>query len=167
MEWEELLEEEGDNREQKLSRRRQRQMWIRDSWKAIPNSFVNTWERLVLVKQSLGGAIGQGSSPEFSGPIGMAQVTGEITRDGGWIGWMGVGVLLSINLAILNILPIPMLDGGRIVFVVLEFVRRGKKVPPDRENMVHLIGLGLLLGGIVLVSVNDISRLIDGRSLLG
>ena len=136
-------------------------------WKAIPNSFVNTWEMLVLVKQSLGGALGQGSSPEFSGPIGMAQVTGEITRDGGWIGWMGVGVLLSINLAILNILPIPMLDGGRIVFVVLEFVRRGKKVPPDRENMVHLIGLGLLLGGIVLVSVNDISRLIDGRSLLG
>ena len=136
-------------------------------WRAIPNSFVNTWEMLVLVKQSLGGALGEGSSPELSGPIGMAQVTGEITRDGGWIGWMGVGILLSINLAILNILPIPMLDGGRIVFVVLEFVRRGKKIPADRENMVHLIGFALLIGGIALVSVNDIARLIDGRTFFG
>jgi len=136
-------------------------------WEAIPNSFVNTWEMLVLVKQSLGGAFGEGSSPEFSGPIGIAQITGEITRDGGWIGWLGVGVLLSINLAVLNILPIPMLDGGRIFFVVLEWARRGKKIPPHREGMVHLIGFALVMGGIVLVSVNDIARLIDGRSFLG
>ena len=136
-------------------------------WEAIPNSFVNTWEMLVLVKQALGGAFGEGSSPEFSGPIGIAQVTGEITRDGGWIGWLGMGVLLSINLAILNVLPIPMLDGGRIFFVVLEWARRGKKIPAHREGMVHLIGFALLMGGIVLVSVNDIGRLIDGRSFLG
>ena len=136
-------------------------------WKAIPNSFVNTWEMLVLVKQTLGGAFGEGSSPEFSGPIGIAQVTGEITRDGGWVGWLGVGILLSINLAILNVLPIPMLDGGRIFFVVLEWARRGKKIPAHREGMVHLIGFALLMGGIVFVSVNDIGRLIDGRSFLG
>ena len=136
-------------------------------WEAIPNSFVNTWEMLVLVKQALGGAFGEGSSPEFSGPIGIAQVTGEITRDGGWVGWLGVGILLSINLAILNVLPIPMLDGGRIFFVVLEWARRGKKIPAHRESMVHLIGFALLMGGIVLVSVNDIGRLIDGRSFLG
>ena len=136
-------------------------------WEAIPNSFVNTWEMLVLVKQVLGGAIGEGSSPEFSGPIGIAQITGEITRENGWVGWLGVGILLSINLAILNILPIPMLDGGRIFFVVLEWARRGKKIPPHREGMVHLIGFALLMGGIVLVSVNDIGRLIDGRSFLG
>ena len=136
-------------------------------WEAIPNSFVNTWEMLVLVKQALGGAIGEGSSPEFSGPIGIAQITGEITRENGWVGWLGVGILLSINLAILNILPIPMLDGGRIFFVVLEWARRGKKIPPHREGMVHLIGFALLMGGIVLVSVNDIGRLIDGRSFLG
>ena len=136
-------------------------------WEAIPNSFVNTWEMLVLVKQALGGAFGEGSSPEFSGPIGIAQVTGEITRAGGWVGWLGVGILLSINLAILNVLPIPMLDGGRIFFVVLEWARRGKKIPAHREGMVHLIGFALLMGGIVLVSVNDIGRLIDGRSFLG
>jgi regulator of sigma E protease len=136
-------------------------------WEAIPNSFVNTWEMLVLVKQALGGAFGEGSSPEFSGPIGIAQITGEITREGGLVGWLGVGILLSINLAILNILPIPMLDGGRIFFVVLEWARRGKKIPAHREGMVHLIGFALLMGAIVLVSVNDIGRLIDGRSFLG
>ena len=136
-------------------------------WEAIPNSFVNTWEMLVLVKQALGGAFGEGSSPEFSGPIGIAQITGEITRDAGWTGWLGVGILLSINLAVLNILPIPMLDGGRIFFVVLEWARRGRKVPPHREAVVHLIGFAVLMGGIVLVSVNDIGRLIDGGSFLG
>ena len=136
-------------------------------WEAIPNSFVQTWEMLVLVKQALGGAFGAGSSPEFSGPIGIAQITGEITRSAGWTGWLGVGILLSINLAILNILPIPMLDGGRIFFVVLEWARRGKKIPPQKEGMVHLIGFALLMGVIVLVSVNDIGRLLDGRSFLG
>ena len=136
-------------------------------WEAIPKSFVNTWEMLVLVKQSLGGAFGEGSSPEFSGPIGIAQVTGEITRDGGLIGWLGVGILLSLNLAILNVLPIPMLDGGRLFFVGLEWVRRGKKIPPKREGMVHLIGFALLIGGVLMISVNDVSRLIDGRSFLG
>ncbi|MDA0262963.1 MAG: site-2 protease family protein [Chloroflexi bacterium] len=136
-------------------------------FEAIPNSFVNTWEMLVLVKQAIGGAFGEGSSPEFSGPIGIAQVTGEITRDGGWIGWLGVAILLSINLAILNVLPIPMLDGGRLFFVVLEWARRGKKIPAEKEGMVHLIGFALLIGGILLVSVNDVSRLIDGRSFLG
>ncbi len=136
-------------------------------WEAIPNSFVQTWEMLVLVKQALGGAFGAGSSPEFSGPIGIAQITGEITRSAGWTGWLGVGILLSINLAILNILPIPMLDGGRIFFVVLEWARRGKKIPPQKEGMVHLIGFALLMGVIMLVSVNDIGRLLDGRSFLG
>ncbi|MBC8281869.1 MAG: site-2 protease family protein [Chloroflexi bacterium] len=136
-------------------------------WEAIPNSFVKTWEMLVLVKQSLGGAFGEGSSPEFSGTIGIAQVTGEITQDGGLIGWLGVGILLSLNLAILNVLPIPMLDGGRLFFVGLEWVRRGKKIPPKKEGMVHLVGFALLMGGILLVSVNDVSRLIDGRSFLG
>lgn len=136
-------------------------------WEAVPNSFVNTWEMLVLVKQAIGGAFGEGSSPEFSGPIGIAQITGEITRDNGWYGWLGVGILLSINLAILNVLPIPMLDGGRIFFVVLEWARRGKKIPAEKEGMVHLIGFVLLLGGIVLISVNDIGRLLDGRTFLG
>ena len=136
-------------------------------WEAIPGSFVNTWEMLVLLKQTLGGAFSQGQAPELSGPVGIAQATGEITRNAGLAGWLGIGVLLSINLAILNILPIPMLDGGRIVFVALEWVRRGKRVPPEKEGLVHLIGLAVLLAGIVIITANDINRLLEGRSILG
>ena len=136
-------------------------------WEAIPGSFVNTWEMLVLLKQSLGGTISQGQAPELSGPVGIAQATGEITREAGLAGWLGIGVLLSINLAIVNILPIPMLDGGRIVFVALEWVRRGKRVPPEKEGLVHLVGLVVLLTGIVIITANDINRLLEGRSLVG
>ena len=136
-------------------------------WKAVPRSFVDMWEMLVLLKQSLGGAISQGSAPELSGPVGIAQVTGEITRQAGLTGWLGIGILLSINLAILNILPIPMLDGGRIVFVALEWVRRGKRVPPEKEGLVHMIGLAVLLAGIVIITAKDINRLLEGRSFLG
>jgi regulator of sigma E protease len=136
-------------------------------WEAVPESFVSTWELLVLVKQTIFGALSEGSAPELSGPIGIAQLTGEVTREGGLTGWLAITILLSINLAILNILPIPMLDGGRLVFVVLEWLRRGKRVPPEKEGMVHLIGFALLLAAILVISANDINRLIQGDSLLG
>ena len=136
-------------------------------WTAFQNSFVNTWEMLVLMKQGIFGAFSSGSSPQFSGPIGIAQITGEFAKEGGLVGVMGITILLSINLAILNILPIPALDGGRLVFVVLEWVRRGKRVPPDKEGMVHLIGFVVLIGFIILVSANDINRLIQGQRFLG
>ena len=136
-------------------------------WTAFRNSFVNTWEMLVLMKQGIFGAFSSGSSPQFSGPIGIAQITGEFAKEGGLVGVMGITILLSINLAILNILPIPALDGGRLVFVVLEWVRRGKRVPPDKEVMVHLIGFVVLIGFIILVSANDINRLIQGQRFLG
>ena len=136
-------------------------------WVALRDSFVNTWELLVLVKQGMSGAFSQGSAPQLSGPIGIAQIAGEFTREGGLAGWLTITILLSINLAILNILPIPMLDGGRLVFVMLEWVRRGKRVPPEREGLVHLIGFAVLIGLIVLISANDVVRLIEGRSFLG
>ncbi|PKB79993.1 MAG: hypothetical protein BZY88_10410 [SAR202 cluster bacterium Io17-Chloro-G9] len=136
-------------------------------WTAFAGGFTNTWEVLVLVKQAISGAVGERDAPEFSGPVGIAQITGEITREGGWTGWLIITILLSLNLAIINILPIPPLDGSRIVFVVLEWVRRGKRVPPEREGLVHLIGFVVLIGGILAITANDINRLIQGGSLLG
>ena len=136
-------------------------------WTAFGNSFVNTWELLRLVKQGIFGAFSSGSAPQLSGPIGIAQIAGEFTKEGGLQGWMAITILLSINLAILNILPIPMLDGGRLVFVLLEWLRRGKRVPPDKEGLVHLGGFVVLIGFIILISANDINRLIQGQSFLG
>lgn len=136
-------------------------------WVAILQGFVSTWESLVLMKQAITGAVSSGSAPEFSGPIGIAQITGEVTRDGGLHGWLAISVLLSINLAILNILPIPMLDGGRLFFVLLEWLRRGKKVPPEKEGLIHLVGFALLISAILVISANDITRLVQGSSFLG
>ncbi|PKB73165.1 MAG: RIP metalloprotease RseP [SAR202 cluster bacterium Io17-Chloro-G7] len=136
-------------------------------WVAIPQGFVSTWESMVLMKQAITGSVSSGSAPEFSGPIGIAQITGEVTRQGGIHGWLAIAVLLSINLAILNILPIPMLDGGRLFFVVLEWLRRGKRVPPEREGLVHLVGFVLLISAILVISANDITRLVQGGSFLG
>ena len=136
-------------------------------WTAIASGFASTWELLVMIKQAIAGSFDAGAAPELSGPIGIAQVTGEVTRDGGLAGWLVITVLLSINLAILNILPLPMLDGGRLVFVMLEWVRRGKRIPPEKEGLVHLIGFVVLIGAVLVISANDINRLIQGNSFLG
>ena len=139
----------------------------RPLWEAVPASISATWDLLLLLKQTIGGMISHGAAPQLSGPVGIAQMTGEISRDGGFIGWLTVGILLSVNLAIINILPFPMLDGGRIVFVVIEWLRRGKRISPEKENMVHLVGLVVLVGGIAAITVNDVSRIIEGVSILG
>ncbi|MBM3941773.1 MAG: site-2 protease family protein [SAR202 cluster bacterium] len=136
-------------------------------WGAVPKAFTSTWEILVLLRHEVSGWFGGGASPEFSGPIGIAQVTGEVTREGGFNGWLNLAVLFSINLAILNILPIPMLDGGRLLFVLVEWVRRGKRIPPEREGLVHLVGFVLLIVFVLLISAKDIQRLLEGRSFLG
>jgi regulator of sigma E protease len=136
-------------------------------WTAVGLAFTNTWDMLVLLKQEIWGWITGDGAPELSGPIGIAQITGEVTQQMGMQGWLLLAILFSINLAILNILPIPMLDGGRLLFVAIEWVRRGKRVSPEREGLVHLIGFIMLIGLIVLISANDISRLIQGGSPLG
>ena len=66
-----------------------------------------------------------------------------------------------------NILPIPALDGGKLLFVVIELVRGGKRVPPDKENLVHLIGFVVLIGLILWISAIDIGRIVQGVSPLG
>ncbi len=134
----------------------------RPLWEAVPAGFAGTWELLVLLKQSVSGMISEGVAPELSGPVGIAKMTGEVSRDGGLAGWLSVGILLSINLAIINILPFPMLDGGRIVFVVIEWVRRGKRISPEKEGLVHMIGLAIIIAGVIAITANDISGIIQG-----
>ena len=139
----------------------------RPIWEAVPDAFEGSWDLLVLLRHSIGGMVSTGVAPELSGPIGIAQMAGEVSRDGGLSGWLSVGILLSINLAIINILPFPMLDGGRIVFVVIEWARRGKRISPEKEGLVHMIGLAVIVAGVVAISANDILRLIEGGTFLG
>ena len=114
-------------------------------------SLVATLYRLVTF-QSVGG--------EVSGPIGIARVTGEAVKFG-WKAVIEFMSILSLNLAVLNILPIPALDGGRLAFVFLEKIL-GKKVRPAFERNAHQIGMIILIGLILLVSISDIMKLGSG-----
>ncbi len=136
-------------------------------WVALRVGVTDTWDMLTLIGREVRGWFGGGRGPEFSGPIGIAQITGEVTQRGGFQGWMVVTILLSINLAVLNILPIPMLDGGRLLFVGIEWVRGGKRVPSDKEGLVHLIGFVAMIALVIAISANDIIRLVRGISPLG
>jgi len=106
-----------------------------------------------------------GDFSQLAGPVGIAQATGEVASSG-WLPLLEWTAVLSLNLAIINILPLPMLDGGRIFFVLIEIVRRGKRIPPEREALVHAIGFALLLTLMLLISFNDIMRWLGGGTLL-
>jgi len=100
-----------------------------------------------------------------TGPIGIARLTGEVMRTG-WLPFIDFTGFLSVNFALLNILPLPALDGGHLVFVLLEWIRRGKRIPPEREALVHLVGMVVLMGFVVVVSYLDIVRWLEGASVL-
>lgn len=117
--------------------------------------------------KSLGMLIsGNGSKDDVSGPIGIAQVIGDVSEQAQpygmavvMINMMNIALLLSVNLGVMNLLPLPALDGGRLVFLLIEAIR-GKPVPPDKEGMVHFAGFVALMILMVFVMYNDIVRLI-------
>ena len=134
-------------------------------WVAIPMGVAHLWETLVLFRNEIIGLVIGANDPKLAGPVGIAQITGEVAR-AGWMPTLELMALLSLNLAILNILPIPALDGGRLVFVVLEWLRGGKRISPQREGLVHAVGFAMLISLIIVVSGFDILRILKGESLL-
>ena len=114
-----------------------------------------------LVFKSLGMLFsGEAGIQDMAGPVGIVQLLGEATRSG-WYTVLNLCVLLSMNLGVFNLFPIPALDGGRLLFILIEWVR-GKPVPPEKEGVVHMVGFGLLMILVVMVTFNDILRLIRG-----
>jgi regulator of sigma E protease len=97
-----------------------------------------------------------GTAPvEVGGPVKIAQYTNQAAQLG-LLTLMEFTALLSVNLAIINLFPFPALDGGRLVFVVLEALRRGKRVPPEKESIVHFVGMAILLIMMALITFSDI-----------
>ena len=141
---------------------------IRESepfWRAIPQGVVECAETFVLFKNEIIKWIIGATSPQITGPVGIAQMTGEFVR-AGFSPLLQFAAFLSINLGIINLFPLPALDGGRIVFVLLEWVRRGKRILPKTEGLIHLIGFAMLIGFILLVTYQDIIRIMDGGSFI-
>jgi regulator of sigma E protease len=133
-----------------------------DGWSALKNSlgqpgiFLRAIWREVTVRKC--------NPVGVTGPIGIAQATGSAANavpDLGAGPVLYIAALISLNLAIVNLLPIPALDGGRLLFVLIGVVRR-KRVSALREGMAHLIGMALLLTLVLLVSAHDISQWIGG-----
>lgn len=96
-------------------------------------------------------------SQDVAGPIGIAKVTGE-ARKYGFMAVLELMGLLSLNLAIMNILPFPALDGGRLFFVVFEALT-GKKIRAEWERRAHQVGMIILLGLILVITINDFLKL--------
>ncbi|MEE8471845.1 MAG: M50 family metallopeptidase [Dehalococcoidia bacterium] len=133
-------------------------------WRAVPMSVRTLGETFILFRNEVTGWIVGEKSPVLAGPVGIAQLAGQVA-EAGPSPLLAFAAFISINLAIINLLPIPGLDGGRLIFVALEAVRRGKRISPKREGMVHLIGFGVLITGILLITYFDIMRIIRGESL--
>ncbi len=137
-----------------------RYSWYRSLWLGV----TTTAEMTGLIFESLRdtiGAIGSGdpgATDQLAGPVGIAVITGEVARLG-VVPLMQFAALLSINLALFNLFPLPALDGGRIAFLAAEAVRR-KPVSPKFEAVVHNIGFMLLLFLVLLVTVKDIGQYI-------
>lgn len=101
---------------------------------------------------------GQNMSDQVAGPIGIAVLTGQISSLG-WIYLLQFVALLSLNLAFINILPLPALDGGRLLFIIIEKIS-GRPVKAKIEAIIHSIGFILLLALIAVVTFQDIGRLL-------
>lgn len=120
------------------------------------------WTSLQSLKMLVTGKV---SLNELSGPVGIVKTIGDTydasKQDGIFyifLSMLNFSILLSANLGVMNLLPLPALDGGRLIFLILEAVRR-KRVDPEKEGMVHFVGIMILMGLMVLVMFNDIRKL--------
>ena len=109
---------------------------------------------------------GQVGLDDMSGPVGIVSTIGdtyEQSRVDGWyyvvMNMIQMAILLSVNLGVMNLLPIPALDGGRLVFLIIEAIR-GEAIPAEKESMVHFAGFVLLMGLMVVILVSDVHKIL-------
>lgn len=130
--------------------------------KAITSSVTVTYEltreMLKFVGQLITGTLPGGVSESVSGPVGVLTIVSDAAKDG-IIQLLYIGSVISLNLGILNLLPIPALDGGRILFLLIEALRGGKKIDPEKEGTLHFLGFVLLMGFTLFVTYKDIVKL--------
>lgn len=133
-------------------------------WTALQKGTRETFDSLKLARNQVIAWIKGAAAPQVAGPVGMAQMTGEVVKEAGWKSLVDFAALISINLAVINILPLPFLDGGRVMFVLVEVLRRGRRIAPQKEALVHFAGLVVIMTFVVVISYFDIARLIRGQS---
>ena len=138
---------------------------------ALIGGIQRTWTMIVLMIGGLvtmlrGLILPDVPSPEggVGGLVAIGRITAEIAQQG-WRDLLSLTAFLSINLAILNMLPIPALDGGRIIFALVEMVTR-RRIPPEKEALVHFAGFAVLIALMAVVTFVDISNWVAGKPAL-
>ena len=127
-----------------------------DSIKYSFNKFYSlTRQMFITFKFLFTGRVGVG---ELSGPVGIFSAVDQ-TKENGFSSLLYLLALLSLNVGIVNLIPFPAFDGGRILFLIIEKIK-GKPVKAETENLIHTIGFFILLALIIFVTINDIIRLI-------
>lgn len=127
-------------------------------WRSLTNGISQTFETTKLIVVNLFMLVtGQLSIDMLAGPVGIYDVTDQVVQSG-FYSFLMWTAMLSVNLGIINLVPLPALDGGRLLFVGIEAVR-GKPIDPQKEGFVHFIGFALLMLLMIIVTWNDIQRL--------
>jgi len=134
-------------------------------WRAIPMGAARFSEYLFAYKDGLVALFTGKAQASFVSPIGLVHITGQAAQ-AGIHQYLELAALISLILGICNLFPIPALDGGRIVFILLEVARRGKRVPARIESMVHLVGFAMLITFLLVIIYQDIIRIVSGEGLL-
>lgn len=135
----------------------------------LPDGWNQFWTIITGTFGGLRDMVTDGVDPDaFVGPVGMGQMTSELLTQSAAPAWFTVAfitIIISVALGVFNLLPLPALDGGRLLFVLIEVLRGGRRVSPEKEGLFHLAGMALLLVLMFYVAFGDVSRLIDGRSI--
>lgn len=134
--------------------------WHLAIFEGIKTTVFLTWAIIVAFYDLIIGLIlGKGISADVAGPIGIASITGQVARMG-FVYLLQFTALLSINLAVINFLPFPALDGGRVLFLIIEKIK-GSPVKRELENVIHKTGFALLMFLIIFITVKDVTKYTD------
>jgi len=130
-------------------------------WGTLQTAFATTWHMVYVIfdflRQLISGEVGL---EVLSGPVGVGEAVGEMARQG-VMDVVSLAAFMTVNLGVMNLLPLPALDGGRIIFTLIEGIT-GKALPPEKEGIIHFVGIVLLFGLMIFVTYNDIVRCFSG-----
>ena len=132
---------------------------------AISMGFRRTWGMTKMIVNSFGAMFRGAIEPDVAGPVGLAQVTGQVARTG-FVNLLDLMALVSVNLAILNLLPFPPLDGFRLLLIAIEVVMGGRRLELKTTTVINAVGMIILLGLMFLVTVRDVIRVASGQTFL-
>jgi regulator of sigma E protease len=136
-----------------------------DAWGAVQTTLQQPVQFVRSVAQAFGKQACGPATGGVTGPVGIARVTGSAANA---VPQLGLGpvlylaALISMNLAFVNLIPFPALDGGRLLFVLIGAVRR-RRIRPEIEGLIHLLGMAVLLTFILIVTGHDVTQWLHGQ----